>query len=210
MAVFFAALLVPACTKAEERPVPAECTYEMLVWNVNQKGVSIREHVRHPYRKVTARESDPITGCTVCSEDQKLIAIPPLAPFSVCYKIAPRIQIVVSDLVKKKAPINKVEGYRVILSRGDIDKKGNRTEFSNHSFGTAVDINPEQNGLYDNCVQFGPQCRLLRGGVWSPGKAGSLEKEGEIVKGLKAAGFLWGGEIAGKQKDFMHFSLTGY
>ncbi len=24
------------------------------------------------------------------------------------------------------------------------------------------------------------------------------------------AGFKWGGEIAGKQKDFMHFSLTGY
>ncbi len=64
--------------------------------------------------------------------------------------------------------------------------------------------------MYDNCVQLGPECRLLRGGEWRPGMPGTLEKDGEIVNMLKSAGFRWGGEIAGRQKDFMHFSLTGY
>jgi hypothetical protein len=98
----------------------------------------------------------------------------------------------------------------VIKSRGAADGNGNRIGFSNHSFGTAIDINPEQNGLYDNCITFGPQCRLLRGGEWRPGTPGTLDKNGDIVTLFKQAGFQWGGEIVGKQKDFMHFSLTGY
>jgi len=113
-------------------------------------------------------------------------------------------------LLKKGAPIHTVVGYHVVKSRGPVDHAGNRTGFSNHSFGTAIDINPDQNGLYDNCITFGPECRLLRGGDWRSGIPGTLEKDGDIVNTLKQEGFYWGGEIAGKQKDFMHFSLTGY
>ncbi len=84
-------------------------------------------------------------------------------------------------------------------------------EFSNHSYGIAIDINTDHNGLYGNCVEFGPQCQLIRGSLWRPGvDPYSLQLNGLVVKKLKEIGFKWGGEIKGKQKDFMHFSLSGY
>jgi hypothetical protein len=170
----------------------------------------MKQSIRHPYQKLSADEVDPVSGCTVCSEDQEIISIPPLAPFSVCYKLAPRVRSVIQYLAANKASINTVIAYHVIKSRGPLDSDGNRTAFSNHSFGAAIDINPGQNGLYDDCITFGPQCRLLRGGEWHPGTPGTLDKNSDIVVRLKQAGFRWGGEIEGKQKDFMHFSVTGY
>ncbi|MEK6743441.1 MAG: M15 family metallopeptidase [Nitrospirota bacterium] len=190
--------------------MPAECTYVVQTWNVDLKSSLQKQEVRHPYDEITSAETDPATGCTVCSEDQILVDLPPLQAFSVCHQLALRVRSLIRDLVRYGAPLNAVIGYRVIKSRGPVDGNGNRTGFSNHSFGTAIDINPEQNGLYDNCIDFGPQCRLIRGGEWKPGAAGTLEHNDDIVRSFKAAGFKWGGEIAGKQKDFMHFSLTGY
>lgn len=197
-------------SRAEMRPLPSECTYEMQVWNIHVKSSVGLMKVRHPYNELAPDETDPLTGCTVCNEDQVAISIPPLHPFSVCSRIAPRIRLVLEDLMRNGAPLFSVVGYHVIKSRGKLDTSGNRTEFSNHSYGTALDINPDQNGLYDNCITFGPECRLLRGGAWRPDAPGVLEMSSEIVRLLKQEGFRWGGEIEGKQKDFMHFSLSGY
>ena len=190
--------------------MPAECTYEMQVWNVNLRNSGLVKKVKHLYGDLTSSETDHDTGCTVCSEDQVLVNIPPLQPFPVCHRLASRVRTVVQDLLRSGTQLRTVIGYRVIKSRGAVDVQGNRTEFSNHSYGTAIDINPEQNGLYDNCITFGPQCRLIRGGEWKRGRAGTLELNDDTVRSFKEAGFKWGGEIAGKQKDFMHFSLTGY
>ncbi len=208
--IFFLILTQAISASAGSRSSPLICTYEMLTWNVNQKNSNGLKKVQHPYSELTREEIDPETGCTVCSEDQAIISIPPLTPFSVCFKLAQRVHDVMSYLMQRGELIHAVVGYHVIKSRGPVDGNGNRTEFSNHSFGTAMDINPEQNGLYDNCIIFGPECRLLRGGEWHPGAPGTLEQNSEIVLQLKRHGFKWGGEIAGKQKDFMHFSLTGY
>lgn len=186
------------------------CTYQVFTWNAIQKRSINFQTVQHPYGELSPEEIDPQTGCSVCSEDQEQIHIPPLKPFSVCKKIAPKVRSAIMQLMEMKAPIFSVVGYRVGKTRGDADIHGNRTRFSNHSFGIAIDLNPELNGLYHNCLTFGSKCRLIRGGAWRPGVIGTLELGGGIVMVLKAAGFLWGGEIAGKQKDFMHFSLTGY
>ena len=153
-------------------------------------------------------ETDRETGCTVCSEDQEVVDVPPIPQFSFCYKLAPLVRFVLKDLVAKGAPIHTVIGYQVIKTRGDA-VVGNHTEFGNHSYGTAFDINPEQNGLYDNCDTFGPGCKLIRGGPRRPGTPGTIEKDDLIVKKFDETGFVWGGGIEGKQKDFMHFSLTG-
>jgi len=204
------AIALAVTVQAGPRPAPSDCTYEMQIWNVVQKGSVLKKRVVHGYDSLAPGEIDKLTGCTVCSEDQVLISIPPLEPFRVCYRIASEVRQALSHLKQKGAPIHTIVGYHVIRSRGPVDDNGNRTGFSNHSFGTAIDINPEQNGLYDNCIRFGPQCRLLRGGERLPGVPGTLEKDGEIVTVIKQAGFRWGGEIDGKQKDFMHFSLTGY
>lgn len=203
-------LSLSAWTEAAVRSEPSDCSYEMQVWNVNRKSSSSTKRIDHSYADLAANEQDPATGCTVCSEDQELVIIPPLQPFSVCFKLAPRVRSIFGDLIRNGALINTVVGYHVIKSRGPVDGNGNRTGFSNHSFGTAVDINPELNGLYDNCISFGSACRLIRGGEWKPGVPGTLDKNNDIVSLFKDAGFKWGGEIEGKQKDFMHFSLTGY
>jgi hypothetical protein len=195
---------------AGERLVPLTCTYEVLTWNVDQKRSVETKTIRHPYRDLSREEVDPLTGCTVCSEDQTRIDVSPFPVFSVCHRIAPRIHAVFEELKRKNAPIFTIIGYHVIKSRGKIDNMGNRTGFSNHSFGTAIDINSEQNGLYDRCIQFGPACRLMRGGERRIGIPGTLELHDDIVPTLKRASFRWGGEIEGNQKDFMHFSITGY
>jgi hypothetical protein len=59
-------------------------------------------------------------------------------------------------------------------------------------------------------VEFNADCRLIRGGHWSPEFATSIQADGRIVYAMESMGLKWGGEILGKQKDFMHFSPTGY
>jgi len=48
---------------------------------------------------------------------------------------------------------------------------------------------------------------LRKKGVKTPTGLGETSP---AVIDLGKAGFLWGGRIEGRQKDFMHFSPTGY
>ena len=186
------------------------CSYEVAVWNVPAKRIIEVQRVRHSYLELTEEEIDPETGCSVCSEDQVAVSLPSIDKFRVCYKIALEVSNTLLELIKKGEPIYSIRGYEVVRSRGDVDDNGNRTMLSNHSFGTAIDINRETNGLYDKCVVFGTECRLLLGGHWRPGVSGTLVENGPVVSAMKELGFKWGGEIKGRQKDFMHFSITGY
>ena len=110
------------------------------------------------YGKITDShaEVDADTGCTVCDEDQVVIEIDGVAPFRVCRIVAPQVTAILQRLSETEFPFFEIEGYRVGQTRGDADENGNRTRFSNHSFGIALDINPGQNGLYDRCPVFGP------------------------------------------------------
>jgi hypothetical protein len=187
------------------------CHYQDWRWNVAQQRAVQQTAVSKDASMLLSDELDVQSGCTVCVEDQQAIKLDGLASFSVCKKYAPLVQETLMKLIRQGEKINSVIGYRVGRTRGDIDAQGNRSGFSNHSFGIAIDINTDHNGLYANCVQFGPQCKLLRAGPWRPGDDPySLQPDGLTVKALKLAGFKWGGEIEGQQKDFMHFSLTGY
>ena len=113
-------------------------------------------------------------------------------------------------LLASGEPVTEVTAYRPGKTKNPLDAKGNRTGFSNHAYGAAVDINRSKNGLYDKCPKFGPGCRRIQGGQWRPGSPGTLSKDSSIVRVLREAGFKWGGEIDGMQKDFMHFSPSGY
>jgi len=204
-------LVATAAPAAGERITPRTCTYETYTWNVHARRAVDRRWVTHAYAELRAAEVDPATGCSVCREDQTRVELAPLAPFHICHKLAPRVREVLGRLLDDGLPIYEVGGYRVGKTRGDADGNGNRTLFSNHSFGIAMDLNPGDNGLYDRCLRFGPHCRLIRGGPWRPGESpASLTADGAIVRALKGVGLHWGGEIAGKQKDFMHFSVSGY
>lgn len=193
-------------------PLRAEttCSYRTFSWDTKTRTAVDPVTVIKPYTELTESEIDRFTGCSVCEQDQREISIPPLAPFKVCRLLATRLEHVLRKLIEQGYPIRKIIGYRVGKTRGDADGRGLRTRFSNHSYGIAIDINPDNNGLYDNCPAFAPDCRLIRGGHWNPERPESLRADDEIVSELEAIGLKWGGEIAGRQKDFMHFSPTGY
>jgi hypothetical protein len=186
------------------------CTYRTYTWNVVARTAVDNRVVRHPYSSVTEAETHAPTGCTVCQEDQVTIRLPDVPPFQVCRVLAPAIAEAVRAAVANGEPILTITGYRVGVTKGAADAQGNRTEFSLHSFGVALDVNERRNGLYDHCPVFGPSCRLLRGGPWRPGQAGTIAEGSAIVRELVRIGLRWGGQIEGQQKDFMHFSPTGY
>lgn len=190
---------------------PETCSYDNYQWSTREKRAVNRHRVVHPYNALRKDEIDPVTGCTVCREDQVELNLANIAPFLVCRIVASSIESALNDLIERGEPVHKVVGYRVGMTRGDTDENGLRTRFSNHSYGIAIDINPEHNGLYDHCIRFGPECQLIRGGAWEPQKnVASLAPDGPVVWRLKREGFRWGGEIRGRQKDFMHFSPSGY
>lgn len=199
--------LAPLLARADE---PATCTYSTYRWSVPLRRAVEQRTVRKPYAELTPAEVDAASGCSVCAEDQVEIAIDGVPTFRLCRRLAPQIEPVLRQLVASGVPLLSVTGYRVGMTRGPVDGNGLRTVFSNHAFGTALDLNAEVNGLYDHCLSFGPDCRLLLGGPWQPDHPGGLSAQSPAVVALREAGLRWGGEIAGKQKDFMHFSPSGY
>jgi hypothetical protein len=190
--------------------VEQQCTYSTYKWNVRDRKAVDQRKIVKPLSELTAAEIDSQTGCTVCEEDQVTLAFVGLRPFRVCKLVSLRVQAIIASLQRMQAPLLDVVGYRVGMTRGEIDSEGNRTGFSNHSFGVALDINTDQNGLYENCVSFDSSCRLVKGGSWNSNQQFSLTEESVIVQEFKKNNFHWGGEIIGQQKDFMHFSPSGY
>lgn len=186
------------------------CTYHTWEWNtVTRQSVNHRKVVKNK-AELTEYERDPGSGCTVCEEDQIRIEMDGVPAFQICKAYAEPIRHALMEIQRSGWRVRSVSGYRVGRSRGPIDDAGLRTQFSNHSFGTAIDINAESNGLYADCIQFGPHCQLIRGGRWSPENPESITPGSVVYEMMRSIGWKWGGEIAGKQKDFMHFSLTGY
>lgn len=188
-----------------------ECHYQEWRWNVIEQRAVQHTSIVKDSALLTPEERDAASGCSVCEEDQQEIHVAGIPRFSVCKRYAAAVEDSLHQLLSQGEQITSVIGYRVGRSRGAIDASGNRTAFSNHSYGIAIDINSEHNGLYDRCQIFNAECRLLRGGAWRPESDPlSLKRSGPIVTQMRAIGFLWGGEIAGQQKDFMHFSPSGY
>lgn len=186
------------------------CTYSSYTYNTKEKK-ALNFHVIHKdYNDLSSFEIDKISGCTVCREDQVFIKLSGIKPFRVCKKVASRFKRILELSIQKGQVIQTVTAYRVGKTRGEVDAHFNRTAFSNHSFGIAIDINEEHNGLYDRCVSFNENCHLRKGGAWHEADTLSLSLNSPLVFLMKDAGFKWGGEIRGYQKDFMHFSLTGY
>jgi len=202
-------ILLSACA-AWSRELPETCTYHVYSWNAKTQTSVGHRTIRHPYDEIKGDEVDPASGCTVCEEDQVTIELPPLKPFRFCRNYAPVLKAALETLLRAGEPITEIDGYHAGRTRGALDKNGNRTGFSSHAYGTAVDINRNRNGFYHDCFVFNPKCRLMQGGPWRPGTSGTLTADGVIVETLKAAGFKWGGEEEGSQKDFMHISLTGF
>lgn len=195
------------------------CTYETYAWSVTKKKGVGHTTVRKQRAELTAEEKDPDDPrCTVCSEDQTTVRVEGLPPVTVCKHYAAQVEQALTAIRDSKTfDVKKLVGYRVGRTRGRV-VDGLRTQFSNHSYGTAIDINDRQNALYNQCRTKGvPQtaadiahCKRGIGGHWRPKKAPRVTiREGDVVHRAFTAFWKWGGARTDKIKDFMHFSLTG-
>lgn len=214
----------PAAEHADDR-TPTTCTYETYQWSRTKKGPANKRTVRKPYSEVTDAERDPAdpSGCTVCSEDQEVIDLEALGfkgakPIRVCRHYRARLETALREIAASgEFDMVDAVGYRPGMTRGpwvnDL-----RTVFSNHSFGTAIDINAAFNGMYTGCrvetlsVKSLRTCKLGIGGAWRPERHPRLTitKEGIVYRKItEHTGWKWGGELTGSIRDIMHFSITG-
>lgn len=74
---------------------------------------------------------------------------------------------------------------------------------SHHSYGVAIDINPNENYMIKNGS-------IISGSLWKPGENQySITPNGPVVNAFARHGWTWGGTWK-SSKDYMHFSLTGH
>ncbi len=212
------ALLTSPPAGPPEPPSKEPCTYRTYEWDVKLKKGTGHRLVSKTRGELADDERDPDDPrCTVCSEDQWTVRVKGVEPFRVCRHHMPKVKHALETARAAGFRLETVVGYRVGRTRGSV--VGNkRTMFSNHSYGTAVDINSRQNGMYRHCrsdklpssAADVKRCKLAMGGPWDPDR----DPKRTIVRGgalhnAFAPQWRWGGDLPGRLKDFMHFSLTG-
>jgi hypothetical protein len=207
-----------------QEPNPeGRCTYRSYQWSTRLKRAVNRVKVNKKRSELTAEERDPdFPQCTVCREDQEEIKVRGIPSVTVCKHFALQVREALDKLAQERRANSKgfrvvsLIGYRVGKTRGRLHK-GVRMDFSNHSYGTAIDINAKSNGLYRPCspknitsFQDVKRCKLRHGGHWKPKQIPSLSISRESKVYEYFTGFWkWGGERKDRVRDFMHFSPTG-
>lgn len=207
------------------RTEPTTCTYRTYDWSTAEGRAVNRRTVEKDYAALEDDERSPTEPrCSVCSEDQITLDTSELGlegvdPIRVCWVYAEAVREALRTVSESpEFEVLELDGYRVGRTRGRVEA-GLRTELSNHSFGTAVDINASHNGLYNRCdveevtEEAVQSCRLGVGGHWRPSDAPAhaIVADGVVYRAfVEGVGWLWGGEISGRTRDLMHFSPTGY
>lgn len=185
------------------------CSFTDWAWHSEEERAVDYQDIRTTRDRLKPAQRHPTLHCSVCKEDQAEVTLSNGLNVSVCAILAEDIERALERSLASGFEVKSLSGYRVGRTRGPLDNSGLRTEYSNHSFGVAIDVNADANGLYDRCEVWGQSCRLRRGGHWDPNHPLSISRDKDIYHVFRAAGFQWGGELNGRQKDFMHFSLTG-
>ena len=207
------------------RVVPETCTYDMYNWSVSQRRAVNHRTVSKLYEEVEGDERDPEDArCTVCSEDQERIDVAALgidgvSDIRVCWAHRANVEAALREIAETgEFEFQELVAYRPGRTRGAV-RDDMRQELSNHSYGTAIDINAGDNGLYRDCnlreltVSGIAGCTLGVGGAWNPQSRPrtSITRDSVVYRAFTGtAGWQWGGEISGSTRDIMHFSLTGY
>lgn len=200
-----AVLLFSLCSSLWASP-SKNCHYQTWDWDTKENR-SINHHsVVKAYSDLTNEEKGKIPNCTLCEEDQVEIKLPTVPIFKICRVYEKFFHQIIAEAKKENFPLISIIGYRVGKSQGPIDAQGKRTKYSTHSYGIAVDFNSEINGMYDSCLSFNRDCKLIHGGKYQPKTPGAIHTQTTIYKELSKLGFHWGGEFVGRQKDFMHFA----
>jgi hypothetical protein len=109
-------------------------------------------------------------------------------------EIADDVKLIFDEIYKgkEKFPVKEMGGFQIRESKT-----------SEHNYGTAIDINPNE-----NCMKDGK--KVVAGKFWKPGKNKySIKQDGDVVKAFEKYGGRWGGDGWGDRKDYMHFSYFG-
>jgi len=200
---------IAVCSSAYAATAEDVCTFEDWAWHSEAKEAREYQTVRTTRDELSEAQRHPHLPCSVCREDQSQITLSNGVSVEVCHILAQDIEMALEETLRSGFDIQTLKGYRVGRTRGPLDERGLRTKYSNHSFGIAVDINAAANGLYDDCITWGPTCRLRLGGAWDRRNPLSIVAGKAPHRQLTSIGLHWGGALEGRQKDFMHFSLTG-
>lgn len=200
------------------------CTYEMYNWS-RSRGRSVNHRsVRTTFGELPDDGRDPEDSrCSICSENQVRVDLEEIGidldPIYVCDVYAQKVRDALIMIVESgEFEFDALKGYRPGRTRGRV-RDGMRTQLSNHSYGTAIDVNAGQNGLYRSCdvEELTPnsieRCRLGIGGEWDPigDPRRTVVRDGIVYEAFtEIVGWRWGGEISGSLRDIMHFSQTGY
>jgi endonuclease/exonuclease/phosphatase family metal-dependent hydrolase len=190
---------------------PETCTYTDKGM---KNGVKFSKKISKPYSELESYEKDD-SGCTLCEEDQVKLEFPSLIAanvegakdFKVCKVYAAQVKQAIDKIIADhNFKIEFIKGYRQGRTYSGS------TKFGMHPFGLAVDLNFDNNGLYDECKTWGSGCVLKHGGAYKPEDptvAKLTIKQGTApYNSFKEIGWIWGGDWS-KQKDFMHFSANG-
>lgn len=99
------------------------------------------------------------------------------------------------------------QGFKVYSAAGYSYRQmnnGGSGKLSHHSYGVAIDINPNEN--YSRSGS-----RVFAGSFWDPSKSEfSIPRNGALVNAFREIGWSWGGNWSGNYQDYMHFSYTGH
>lgn len=114
--------------------------------------------------------------------------------------LAPVVASVFQEIYEgpEQFPIRNVGGYAWRSS-----------ERSEHRWGTAIDINWEEN--FEADIGEDGELTATAGSYWLPGEDPySIPEDGDVVRAFKRHGFFWGGDAWTSKRDYMHFSYFGH
>jgi hypothetical protein len=80
------------------------------------------------------------------------------------------------------------------------------TEYSQHAYGLAIDLNPFQNPYQRDDVVLPELASAYLDRDWR--RPGMITPTGQVVRAFASVGWEWGGDWSAT-KDYQHFSLTG-
>ena len=137
------------------------------------------------------------------------------------HDVADAVVAVFRELYEAKFPINKmvpIEAYRGSDDRSIDDDNTSAfncrpitggKKFSQHSYGTAIDLNPYRNPYVNNGkVRARPGIGIYVSRDPTVAKTGVIYAGGPVVSAFVKHGFKWGG-YWDNPKDYQHFSTSG-
>ncbi|MDR3224739.1 MAG: M15 family metallopeptidase [Clostridiales Family XIII bacterium] len=119
--------------------------------------------------------------------------VPATVSFSVNKAVADSVAQIFGEYFNgaERFPIQSIGGFAI------------RAKRSEHNYGTAIDINPNENFM------VGPK-GITAGNYWDPSKSQySIAPDSELVKAFERHGWYWAGNGWGSTYDYMHFSFMG-